>query len=176
MAEGRVLVTGGVRSGKSAHAEALLADQPATTYVAAGPTYDDADWRARIARHRERRPDSWSTLETSDLAVALAEATGPVLVDCLGTWLDAIIGEAGLWEAPVGEVEEYVATRTTGLTATLRAATHPVVIVTNEVGLGVVPEHRSGRLFRDLLGTINQRVGGVCDEVHLVVAGRILRL
>ena len=176
MADVRVLVTGGVRSGKSAHAEALLADRPTTTYVAAGPAYDDADWHARIARHRERRPATWSTLETSDLAVALAEATGPVLVDCLGTWLDAIVGEGDLWEAPVGQVEEYVAARTTGLTATLRAASNPVVIVTNEVGLGVVPEHRSGRLFRDLLGTINQRVAGVCDEVHLVVAGRVLKL
>lgn len=176
MAEGRVLVTGGVRSGKSAHAEGLLADQPTTTYVAAGPSYDDADWHARIARHRARRPETWSTLETSDLEIALAEVTGPVLVDCLGTWLDAIIGGAGLWEAPVDEVEDYVGTRTTGLTATLRSALHPVVIVTNEVGLGVVPEHRSGRLFRDLLGTINQRVAGVCDEVHFVVAGRVLRL
>ena len=70
----------------------------------------------------------------------------------------------------------HVAARTTGLVATLRATTHPVVIVTNEVGLGVVPEHRSGRLFRDLLGTMNQRIGGVCNEVHLVVAGRVLRL
>jgi adenosylcobinamide kinase / adenosylcobinamide-phosphate guanylyltransferase len=173
---GRVLVTGGVRSGKSAHAESLLADEPGTTYVAAGPTYDDADWAARIARHRERRPDSWATVESSDLAVTLAEATGPVLVDCLGTWLDAIIGGADLWEAPSAEVEDYVAGRTTGLTATLRAAIHPVVVVTNEVGLGVVPEHRSGRLFRDLLGTVNQRVAGVCDEVHLVVAGRVLHL
>ena len=173
---GLVLVTGGVRSGKSAHAESLLARDTTTTYVAAGPTYDDADWHARIARHRERRPPTWTTAETTDLAVALAEATGPVLVDCLGTWLAAILDGAGLWEAPVGEVEEFVAASTTGVVATMRAATQPVVIVTNEVGLGVVPEHRSGRLFRDLLGTVNQRVGGVCDEVHLVVAGRVLRL
>lgn len=171
-----VLVTGGVRSGKSAHAEALLATEPATTYLAAGPTYDDADWQARVARHRERRPATWGTVETTDVAVALAEATGPVLLDCLGTWLDAVIGGGGLWEAPVEDVEEHVAGRTTGLTAALRAATHPVVVVTNEVGLGVVPEHRSGRLFRDLLGTINQRVAGVCDEVHLVVAGRVLKI
>jgi adenosylcobinamide kinase/adenosylcobinamide-phosphate guanylyltransferase len=176
LAEGLVLVTGGVRSGKSAHAESLLADEPATTYIAAGPTYDDADWHARIARHKERRPDTWATLETSDVAVAIADATGPVLVDCLGTWLDAILADADLWEAPIAEVEEYVAARTTGVVATLRAATAPVVIVTNEVGLGVVPEHRSGRLFRDLLGTVNQRIAGVCDEVHLVVAGRVLRL
>lgn len=176
MAEGLVLVTGGVRSGKSGHAESLLAHEPTTTYVAAGPTYDDADWHQRIARHRERRPDTWTTVETSDLAAALAEATGPVLIDCLGTWLDAILAEAGLWEAPMPEVEELVTARTTGVVATLRAATAPVVVVTNEVGLGVVPEHRSGRLFRDLLGTVNQRVASVCDEVHLVVAGRVLRL
>lgn len=172
---GVVLVIGGVRSGKSAHAESLLAAEPHTTYVAAGPAYDDADWQARIARHRARRPDTWTTVETSDLAAVLAEATGPTIVDCLGTWLDAVIGAAG-WEAPVGDVEEEVAARTTGLVAGLRAASSPVVIVTNEVGLGVVPEHRSGRLFRDLLGTVNQRVAAVCDEVHLVVAGRVLRL
>jgi len=174
--KGRILVTGGVRSGKSAHAEALLASEPATTYVAAGPQYDDADWQERIARHRERRPSTWATVETSEVAVALAEASGPVLLDCLGTWLDAIVSGAELWEAPVSEVEDYVAARTTGVVATLRAAVHPVVIVTNEVGLGVVPEHRSGRLFRDLLGTMNQRIASVCDEVHLVVAGRVLRL
>ncbi len=176
MAEGLVLVTGGVRSGKSAHAEALLADEPTTTYLAAGPGYDDADWQDRIARHRERRPTTWATVETSEVAVALAEAAGPVLLDCLGTWLDAIVSGAELWEAPVAAVEEYVGLQTSGIVATLRATTHPVVIVTNEVGLGVVPEHRSGRLFRDLLGTMNQRIAGVCDEVHLVVAGRVIRL
>ena len=177
MAElGVVLVTGGVRSGKSAHAESLLADEPGTTYVAAGPTYDDADWHERVRLHRERRPATWATVETSDVAVALADATGAVLLDCLGTWLDAILSEAELWDAPSGEIDDYVAARTRGLVATLRAATSPVVVVTNEVGLGVVPEHRSGRLFRDLLGTINQRVAAVSDEVHLVVAGRVLRL
>lgn len=176
MAEGLVLVTGGVRSGKSAHAEALLADEPTTTYLAAGPSYDDADWQERIARHRERRPATWATVETSDVAAALDAATGPVLLDCLGTWLDAIVSGAGLWEASVVEMEEHVAGQTTGVVAALRATTHPVVIVTNEVGLGVVPEHRSGRLFRDLLGTMNQRIAGICDEVHLVVAGRVLRI
>lgn len=176
MAEGLILVTGGVRSGKSGHAEALLAEESATTYVAAGPTYDDADWQARIDRHRERRPATWTTRETSDLVLALAEAPGPVLVDCLGTWLDAIIGSAGLWEAPTSRVEDYVTSRVVDFVAALRTTTSPVVVVTNEVGLGVVPEHRSGRLFRDLLGIANQRVAAVCDEVHLVVAGRVLRL
>lgn len=172
----RILVTGGVRSGKSRHAESLLADAPGVTYVAAGPRYDDADWAARIAAHRSRRPASWHTAETQDVAGVLAAASGPVLVDCLGTWLTAVIDAAGLWEAPVGEVEAHVLAQVDAIAAAVAEASAPVVLVTNEVGLGVVPVERSGRLFRDLLGTVNQRVAEACDEVHLVVAGRVLRL
>ena len=99
----RILVTGGVRSGKSRHAESLL-DGVAATYVAPGPTGDDADWQARVAAHRARRPASWATLETHDLAASLA-ARGPVLVDCLGTWLRGVLDEQGLWDVPTGEAE-----------------------------------------------------------------------
>lgn len=174
----RILVTGGVRSGKSTHAESLIGDEPAT-YVAAGPTPDaeaDADWTARIAAHRARRPASWTTLETQDLASALAQAAHPVLVDCLGTWLTAVIDAAGAWEQDSDAVHALVVSRTDEVAVALRDCAHDVVLVTNEVGLGVVPEHRSGRLFRDLLGTVNQQVAAACDEVHLVVAGRVLRL
>lgn len=168
----RVLVTGGVRSGKSRHAEALLADRPSVTYVAPGPLHDDADWASRIEAHRARRPDSWTTLETGDLAAALADP-GPVLVDCLGTWLARLVDDAALWDAPealvTARVEEH-------LDAAVAALGDDVVLVTNEVGLGIVPEHRSGRLFRDLLGTVNARFGAACDEVHLVVAGRVLKI
>ncbi|TDD31332.1 bifunctional adenosylcobinamide kinase/adenosylcobinamide-phosphate guanylyltransferase [Nonomuraea terrae] len=172
----RVLVTGGVRSGKSAHAERLLADEPVVTYVAAGPVYDDDDWQARIASHRARRPAHWRTAETTDVAAAIAQAHGAVLVECLGTWLNAVVDAAGLWEAPVDEVSRHVEGLLDGVLAAVAAAGAPVVLVTNEVGLGVVPEHRSGRLFRDLLGTANLRVGAIVDEVHLVVAGRLLKL
>jgi adenosylcobinamide kinase/adenosylcobinamide-phosphate guanylyltransferase len=168
-----VLVTGGVRSGKSRHAESLL-EGVAATYVAPGPVVDDADWQVRVAAHRARRPDSWTTLETHDLAAALA-TPGPVLVDCLGTWLTAVIDEHALWEAPADEVTDLVDRLASRAIAVL-AARDDVVLVTNEVGLGVVPDHRSGRLFRDLLGLVNQRVADACDEVHLVVAGRVLRL
>jgi adenosylcobinamide kinase/adenosylcobinamide-phosphate guanylyltransferase len=171
----KVLVTGGVRSGKSRHAEALLADQPVVTYVAPGPVDDDADWRARIAAHRARRPAAWRTLETGDLRSALL-VDGPVLVDCLGTWLTRLVDEARLWEASGVEVAAYVDERVAEFVTALDGKDHPAVLVTNEVGLSVVPEHRSGRLFRDLLGTVNQRVAAACDEVHLVVAGRVLRL
>ncbi len=174
----RILVTGGVRSGKSTHAEALLGDEPAT-YVAPGPTPDaeaDPDWAARIGAHLARRPASWSTLETRNVAAAVRDADGPVLVDCLGTWLTALVDDAGAWEQDSDAVHEMVVARTDEVVDALRACDHDVVLVTNEVGLGIVPEHRSGRLFRDLLGVVNQRAAAACDEVHLVVAGRVLRL
>jgi adenosylcobinamide kinase/adenosylcobinamide-phosphate guanylyltransferase len=94
-------------------------------------------------------------------------------VDCLGTWLTAVVDEAGLWHAPTGVVLELLEERAA---AALGVLGDDVVLVTNEVGLGVVPVHRSGRLFRDLLGTVNQRFAAACDEVHLVVAGRVLVL
>jgi adenosylcobinamide kinase / adenosylcobinamide-phosphate guanylyltransferase len=166
----RILVTGGVRSGKSAHAEELLAGREDVRYVAAGPVSDDADWAARIRVHQARRPASWETVETHDLATAMGTDRA-VLVDCLGTWLTAVVDEAHLWEAPSDEVLAHVLARADAVTLPEQA-----VLVTNEVGLGVVPEHRSGRLFRDLLGTLNQRFAAACDEVHLVVAGRVLKL
>jgi adenosylcobinamide kinase/adenosylcobinamide-phosphate guanylyltransferase len=164
-----------VRSGKSGHAEALLAEHESVTYVAPGPRYDDADWAARIARHRERRPETWRTLESSDLAGALAES-GPVIVDCVGTWLTALLDAAALWDAPTPAGESHLADHLDAAVAALATRRRTTVLVTNEVGLGVVPEHRSGRLFRDLLGTANQRLAAACDEVHLVVAGRVLKL
>ncbi|GGD31975.1 bifunctional adenosylcobinamide kinase/adenosylcobinamide-phosphate guanylyltransferase [Nocardioides daphniae] len=174
-----VLVTGGVRSGKSRHAEELLADAGHVTYVAPGPTPDveqDPDWTARIEAHRARRPAHWATVEGHDLAAALAQAPSAVLVDCLGTWLTSTIDVAQAWEAPSDDVQALVEQALEGVVEAVRSHPGPVVLVTNEVGLGVVPVHRSGRLFRDLLGTVNQRVGQVCDEVHLVVAGRVLVL
>jgi adenosylcobinamide kinase/adenosylcobinamide-phosphate guanylyltransferase len=167
-----ILVTGGVRSGKSRHAESLLADRPEVTYVAPGPLRDDADWAARVALHQARRPAHWSTIETGDLAAAL-DTPGPVLVDCLGTWLTRLIDDAGLWDARTEDVSAYVEEQ---VDAAIPLLHHDVVLVTNEVGWGVVPEHRSGRLFRDLLGEANRRFAAASDEVHLVVAGRVLRL
>ena len=168
----RILVTGGVRSGKSRHAESLLGDVTAVRYVAPGPVLDDADWQARIAAHRLRRPATWETHESGDLASALATAD-PVIVDCLGTWLTRFVDEERLWEAPIEQITARVEQAVEVAVAAMRDR---VVLVTNEVGLGVVPEHRSGRVFRDLLGSVNQRFGAAVDEVHLVVAGRVLRL
>jgi len=165
----KVLVTGGVRSGKSAHAEDLLVDRPTVTYVAAGPVPGpgDGEWADRVAAHRRRRPEHWTTVESTDLATALT-GEGPFLVDCLGTWLTAQLDDLD-WES------DGLDPRIDALVDAV-AGCSDLVVVTNEVGAGVVPEHRSGRLFRDQLGVVNQRVASVCDQVHLVVAGRVLVL
>lgn len=185
----KVLVTGGVRSGKSHHAETLVAescvaaepsapDRP-VTYVAAGPRVDeesDPDWADRVRRHRERRPAEWVTVESFDLAAAVRGAGAAVLIDCLGTWVTRLVDHHDLWEAEYDDVLRVVDAATDDLLAAMADAQVPVVLVTNEVGMGVIPSHRSGRLFRDLLGTVNRRVAAGCDEVHLVVAGRVLVL
>jgi adenosylcobinamide kinase / adenosylcobinamide-phosphate guanylyltransferase len=172
----RVLVTGGVRSGKSRHAETLLADRPEVVYVATGPSpsAEDPEWAARVAGHRASRPPHWRTVETTDLPAAINAGT-PTLVDCLGVWLTAVVDELDGWTSEAARWQPELHRRLDALADAVAAAS-AVVLVTNEVGLGVVPPHASGRLFRDLLGTLNQRVGSVCDEVHLVVAGRVLRL
>ncbi|MFT4299807.1 MAG: bifunctional adenosylcobinamide kinase/adenosylcobinamide-phosphate guanylyltransferase [Aeromicrobium sp.] len=173
----RILVTGGVRSGKSRHAESLLPADRAVTYVAPGPAVEDEsdpEWTARIEAHRSRRPASWTTLETHDLPRALA-VPAPVIVDCLGTWLTAVLDENALWDSPGSETVSVIGRLLDDVTEAL-SARDDVVWVTNEVGLGVVPSHRSGRLFRDLLGSVNQQIAAACDEVHLVVAGRVLVL
>lgn len=169
-------MTGGVRSGKSRHAEDLLSSAERVTYIAPGRPTDgsDPEWDARVAQHRARRPAHWQTVETADVDTAVLEADGTVLVDCLGTWLVAVL-DGGLWDATSRTAYDAVDVRVTALCNAL-AVKQDSVVVTNEVGLGVVPSHRSGVLFRDLLGTVNQRVAAVCEEVHLVIAGRVLKI
>jgi len=170
------LVTGPVRSGKSRHAEDLLWDHASVTYVATGRRAepDDPEWSRRVETHQARRPGSWRTVETADVAAVIDVATGPVLVDCLGTWLTALVDEAG-WDDLVAAAEVV---RAAGgrLIESLCAATVPVVVVTNEVGWSLVPTTTSGRFFQDELGRLDAAVSGVAAQVHLVVAGRVLDL
>ncbi|MEO7752125.1 MAG: bifunctional adenosylcobinamide kinase/adenosylcobinamide-phosphate guanylyltransferase [Terracoccus sp.] len=180
---GPVLVTGPVRSGKSRHAERLVADviaagETATvaTYVATGRRADPDDpaWSRRIAEHVRRRPDGWLTIETADVAGALRTATGPVLVDCLGTWLTAVVDTAG-WD-DLDAAREVVRAATAELIEAVTATTAPLVLVSNEVGWSLVPTTESGRFFQDELGRLNAAVSRVVAHVHLVVAGRVLDL
>lgn len=166
---GRTLVLGGARSGKSALAEQLLASQPSVIYVATGGTRDeDSDWRERVAAHVARRPASWRTIETTDVAECLATADTPLLIDCLGTWLTARLDHHGVWD---GGALEPVEADMAELVRAWRAVRVPVVTVSNEVGSGVVPATAAGRLFRDLLGRLNATVAAESETVLLVVAG-----
>lgn len=166
---------GGTRSGKSRYAEDLLpADAPVRYLATARGDPDDAEWTARLAAHRDRRPPGWLTVEEPDLPALLRAGGGPLLVDDLATWLTRVLDDAGGWEP--AEVPAAVGARGTELVAAVAAAPGRVVLVSAEVGLGVVPATRAGRRFRDELGALNAALAGVCDEVLLLVAGLPLRL
>jgi adenosylcobinamide kinase / adenosylcobinamide-phosphate guanylyltransferase len=168
----RTLVLGGTRSGKSGYAEELLPVNEPVRYVAtARPDPGDAEWTARIDAHRARRPPGWTTVEDPDVKALLRDGGGPLLVDDLATWLTAVLDDAGAWERTVD-----VSPQVEALVAAVRAAPGRVVLVSAEVGLGVVPATRAGRLFRDELGALNAALARVCDEVVLLVAGLPLRL
>jgi len=165
-----ILVLGGARSGKSRHAEALaLAHAGRRVYVATA-TPDDAEMRARIAEHRRRREgQAWEVVEEP---VALARALKQhaaedafVLVDCLTLWLSNLMMREMNVGAAVAELAEL-----------LPALPGTVCMVSNEVGLGIVPEHPLGRLFRDEAGWAHQMLAEVMDEVRFMIAGLPLML
>jgi adenosylcobinamide kinase/adenosylcobinamide-phosphate guanylyltransferase len=155
-------VLGGARSGKSRYAEALItALPPPWIYVATGEALD-AEMGERIAAHRARRGNGWTTLDAPRaLAATLSQhATAPVLVDCLTLWLsNLMMADAAIED----EIERLV--------AALAKVPGPVVLVANEVGSGIVPDNALARRFRDLQGGLNQRIAAVADRVVLMVAG-----
>lgn len=172
----RTLVLGGARSGKSAHAEGLLGDARVDYLATARRIPGDADWDARIAAHVARRPAGWHTVEPADLAGALREARHvPVLVDDVTSWLAGELDDAGAWEGGP-ETLRACRARAADLVAAVSACPARLVLVSAEVGLGVIPATRSGRLFRDELGALNADLAAVCDEVLLLVAGLPVRL
>ena len=167
------LIIGGARSGKSSYAQAatLANGQPVTLIVTATPC--DDEMRARIAQHQAERPVDWTVIEAADdLPTALATHAKPghaVLVDCLTLWLSKT-----LCERPDNLAAECAALVTS--VAEINKLGIALCLVSNEVGWGIVPMHPVTRIFADEQGRLNQRVAAVCDEVHLVVAGRVLRL
>jgi adenosylcobinamide kinase / adenosylcobinamide-phosphate guanylyltransferase len=170
----RVLVLGGSRSGKSRFAESLF-DETNADYVATAPRHPaDAEWVERIRQHRERRGERWRTVETGDVAGPLTGDGPPVLVESVTAWLARAMDECGCWtaEEKPGELDARIARLREAWATTTRFA----VVVSDEVGLGVVPETTAGRRFRDALGQLNQQLAAVADEVFLVVAGLPLQL
>ena len=171
-------VIGGARSGKSRHAEQLaqtLAAPPQhdVTYIATARRADDAEFAARIAHHRARRPAHWRVAEADvDLARAIAQADDGrtcILVDCLTLWLVNLISPAG-GEQDACSPEELSA-RIDELETTLAQARGPVIVVSNEIGMGVVPLGTMTRRYVDELGRLNQRVAALARNVTLMVAG-----
>ena len=158
-----ILITGGARSGKSRIAETWareLDEHP--FYVATGQPFD-AEMEHRISDHQTRRGPEWTTLEAPlDLVAALSESDGMGvrLIDCLTLWLSNMMHHGMDWKAEAA-----------ALAKALPAQKSPVFLVTNEVGLGIVPENALGRAFRDAQGHLNQTIAAAADEVYLAVAG-----
>ncbi|MGW4288306.1 bifunctional adenosylcobinamide kinase/adenosylcobinamide-phosphate guanylyltransferase [Streptomyces sp. NPDC004673] len=175
----RTLVLGGARSGKSVEAERRLESFPDVVYAATGGTRaGDGEWADRVAAHRERRPGSWRTAETTDLVPLLAEDGPPLLIDCLSLWLTDVMDAVGAWDdaqwADGGE--KALRDRVHELTRAVRETPRTVVAVSNEVGSGIVPATASGRRYRDELGRLNTAFASECEQVVLVVAGQALVL
>lgn len=134
----------------------------------------DAEWSARLREHRLRRPPGWHTVEDPDVPALVRGGGDPILVDDLATWLTRVLDDADAWTADT--VPAAVAGQRAELVDAVAAAPGRVVLVSAEVGLGVVPATRAGRRFRDELGALNTELAAVCDEVMLLVAGLTLRL
>lgn len=166
----RELILGGARSGKSALAERRAAESGLDVVYVATAEALDAEMADRIARHRADRPGEWGLAEAPlDLAATLRRHAAPdrlLLVDCLTLWLSNLLA-AG---------EERLAAERTALLAALPELAGRVLLVSNEVGLGIVPDNPLARRFRDEAGRLNQQVAACCDRVTFVAAGLPLEL
>ncbi|RME27585.1 MAG: bifunctional adenosylcobinamide kinase/adenosylcobinamide-phosphate guanylyltransferase [Deltaproteobacteria bacterium] len=159
----KILVTGGARSGKSRFAQARAeALHPRRFYLATAQALD-AEMADRIARHRADRDGSWQTLEEPLDPGPLLRQDGVVLLDCLTLWVSNLL----LADRDDADIEAAME----ALVSAVATADNPVVLVTNEVGLGIVPNNPLARRFRDHSGRLSQLLAAVCDEVVLCVAG-----
>ncbi|MCT4702060.1 bifunctional adenosylcobinamide kinase/adenosylcobinamide-phosphate guanylyltransferase [Enterobacteriaceae bacterium H20N1] len=172
------LITGGARSGKSSHAERLAAASERVLYIATSKVFDE-EMAARIQHHRDARPAHWRTVERyRDLNGVIGAENDPqeaILLECITTLITNIMFDAA-GGAPEDEwdfvsVEQQVNQQIDVLLAACAASPAPVYLVTNEVGMGIVPENRLARHFRDIAGRVNQRLALAAEEVWLVVSG-----
>jgi adenosyl cobinamide kinase/adenosyl cobinamide phosphate guanylyltransferase len=160
-------VLGGARSGKSAYAERIITALPSPWVYIATAQAADEEMRARIALHRARRDERWTTVEAPiDIAAAIGVAgTQPLLVDCLTLWVtNLLLGEL--------DIDSHIES----LEAALRARDATTVLVANEVGLGIVPDNTLARAFRDWAGRVNQHFAARADSVVFMVAGLPMRV
>jgi adenosylcobinamide kinase/adenosylcobinamide-phosphate guanylyltransferase len=168
-----ILIIGGVRSGKSRYAQKLAERSKRVTFVATAERRDDEEMREKIERHRAERPSNWTTLEEplslAQCVLSAEAASDVVLIDCLTLFASNLLEAHGdNLEAARRQVDD--------LCAAIKSPSCTVILVSNEVGSGVVPAYALGRRFRDLVGEINQRVAAVADTVLFMVAGLPLAL
>lgn len=172
-----IFITGGARSGKSTFAEKLALEFGAPLgYLATAQTLD-AEMDERVRRHRERRGGEWSTIEEPiHLSQALARSDGQyqvILVDCVTLWLSNLLFK---YEDAGENIEERIHEDLQRLKSTLQGMVTPVILVSNEVGMGIVPDNALARMFRDIAGTTNQVLATAADDVYAVISGIPLRL
>lgn len=173
-----ILVTGGARSGKSRHAEALIAGSPQVLYLATSQIFDE-EMAARIQHHRDSRPAHWRTVERwQHLDKLIAPHDDPneaILLECITTMVTNQLFACGGDSDPDGwdyaAMERTIDDEIHSLIAACQRSAAKIVVVTNEVGMGIVPENRLARHFRDIAGRVNQRLAAAADEVWLVVSG-----
>lgn len=173
-----ILVTGGARSGKSRHAEALIADSPQVLYIATSQIFDE-EMAARIQHHRDGRPPHWRTAECwRHLDALITPDNAPeeaILLECITTMVTNLLFAMGVDTDPdnwdYAAMEQAIEDEIRTLIDACQRCPAQVVLVTNEVGMGIVPENRLARHFRDIAGRVNQRLAAAADEVWLVVSG-----
>jgi len=172
-----IFITGGARSGKSRFAEQITRGFGGSHAYLATAQPLDGEMGERISKHQQRRGDSWQTIEEPlQLSQALTDNDGihsAILVDCLTLWISNLLFH---YEVTIESLEERILGDVEKLAETLGGMRTPVIIVSNEVGMGIVPEHRLGRLFRDIAGQANQIVAAAAGEAWLVASGIPLRL
>ncbi len=178
MSKGCTLIIGGARGGKSRFAQELAEKTGEAVLFVATAEAGDEEMRRRIEKHRKSRPASWRTLEaTSDLASRIGRETGGegvVLIDCITLLVSNILGESGGRDgeqADEGLIEEKVTAEIRELIECINQTGARFIIVSNEVGLGLVPANQMGRFYRDILGRANQILAQYADEVYLMVCG-----
>ncbi|EPV0529345.1 bifunctional adenosylcobinamide kinase/adenosylcobinamide-phosphate guanylyltransferase [Escherichia coli] len=173
-----ILVTGGARSGKSRHAEVLIGDSSQDLYIATSQILDD-EMAARIEHHRQGRPEHWRTVERwqhlDELIHADINPNEVVLLECVTTMVTNLLFDYGGDKDPdewdYQAMEQAINAEIQSLIAACQRCPAKVVLVTNEVGMGIVPESRLARHFRDIAGRVNQQLAAAANEVWLVVSG-----
>lgn len=174
-----VMITGGARSGKSEFAEklALQKGENSVLYIATSIPFDD-EMKERVKRHKERRPPFWQTKEAyKNLYGIISKSSAEVvLIDCLTVMITNLLMEVDLtWDNAgadeIGNIENRIADEIDEILIAKENFNKYIIIVTNEVGMGLVPEYKLGRIFRDIAGRMNKKVAEVSDEVYLMVSG-----